>query len=76
MSPPRFRHLPNRPGQAPSELESRIFEGVSAALAAEKGPLPRVICVPDVAAVFTSETVDSEGRPCVGLVVAMKETGP
>lgn len=73
MSELRFRHLQNRPNQPPSELEVRIFEGVREALAREKGPLSRVYYVPDVAAVFPSETWDEEGHPCVGLVVAVRE---
>lgn len=73
MSQLPFRHLPNRPGEAPSEMEVRIFEGVCAVLAREGGPLPPLIYVPDVAAVFPSKTRDSEGRLCVGLAIAVKE---
>lgn len=73
MSELLFRHLQNYPGQPPSELEVRIFEGVSAALAREGGKLPLVIYVPDVAAVFPSRTWDAEGHACVGLAIAMKD---
>lgn len=73
MSPPLFRHLPNRPGQVPSELEVHVFEGVRDVLMREDGPLPRIIYVPDVAAVFPSQSWDEKGRPCVGLTIAMKE---
>lgn len=73
MSRLPFRHLPSRPGQAPSELEVRIFEGVRDVLTREDGPLPPLIYVPDVAAVFPSKTRDAEGRLCVGLAIAVKE---
>lgn len=68
----RFRHLPNRSGVPPSEAEVRVFEGVRAELA-KGGPIPPVVYVPGVAAVFTSRTWDETGRACVGLVVVVHE---